>query len=135
MPGVNRFGLYSAILSEYDKDVETEIIEDKQDDTELIEKTGPQLELGDIEIEESPMKRRLDVLVQLVSKEEDFKEEISVFSISSEIARTQGIADVALETGIRSELKTRRVSEVVLSEIVTEAAKKFTEHGIQIIEF
>lgn len=127
--------LHSAILSEYDREIDTEIVLDEQEDLKSIEKVGPQLELAGIEIEESIMKRRLDVRVQLVSKEEDYREEMSVFSISSELAKLQGIVDLELENEVRSELKTRRISEDVLSELITSIEKKITEHGIHIIEF
>jgi hypothetical protein len=61
----------------------------------------------------------LNVIVQLcnVADEDDF-EEITIFSVSSEIAKSQPIAYDYLEQEVRLNLRGRRVSDDIRAEIL-----------------
>jgi hypothetical protein len=132
--GVEKYDrMHSALLSEYDR--ECDVGEGADRPLEKVEKSGPLLMLDSIDIEESGRPRRINVVVRLSNNEEDFIEQITVYSITSELARSQGIIDAGLENEIRSELSSRRISEDTLNDIISRINGKIREYGVHVIEF
>ena len=133
-PGIEKYDrMHSAILSEYDREHDTE--EEVDEVPEAIEKVGPPLALDSVDIEESGRPRSVNVVVKLSNKEEEFMEELTVFSILSELARSQGIIDKALELEMRSNLRVRRIPEDVLDEISSRVTGELEKRGFRIIEY
>ncbi len=129
--------LYDAIISQQEFYSDQEYVEEADEDyTEDIEKIGPPLMPTGIAVEESTTSRKLSVVVQLVSVEDqDFKEEMDVFTISSEMAKSQGIPYTALQSEIQANLRTKRITEDVLEEIISKASCSLEERGITIVDY
>ncbi|MDF1539543.1 MAG: hypothetical protein P1Q69_11645 [Candidatus Thorarchaeota archaeon] len=136
-PGIEEYSqFYDAITAEHESEDETELDEEENEDTfEEIVKAGPQLELARVDVEISSQRRKLDVVLQLFSVEEDFTEELVVFSTSSEIAKSQGIADTVLKSKIRSSLRAKRITEDEMDNILSRVCDRVEELGIPILEY
>ncbi len=80
---------------------------------------GPELRFVKANVEESVRRRILNVIVRLcnTADEDDF-EELSVFSVSSEIVKTQSIAYDYIEKEVRFNLRGRRVSDDTRDEMM-----------------
>jgi hypothetical protein len=105
---------------------------DSREEKAVIEE-GPELRFVRADVEESMRRRTLDVIVQLcnVADEGDF-EELTVFSISSEIAKARPIAYDYIEQEVRSNLRGRKMSDETREEIMGEIEKVLERDRVRI---
>ncbi|MHA2602643.1 MAG: hypothetical protein AM324_010985 [Candidatus Thorarchaeota archaeon SMTZ1-83] len=114
-----------------------EELEDTETDTRDVEDeaalVGPELKLVGVHANHSVRRRTLDV-VALLSNVEDEEDvyDITVLSISSEIAKVQAIAYETVYEQAKASLRNRRVSEVVVSKLAEEACKALEEESVVI---
>ncbi|MFW9887801.1 MAG: hypothetical protein ACFFER_06440 [Candidatus Thorarchaeota archaeon] len=113
--------LQSSIIGDIEELDDIELAESKGVDEKdhLDEDEGPELRFVNVNIEESSRRSRLDVIVQLcnVDDETDF-EELTVVSLSSEIAKTQPIAYAFIEQEVSRNLRGRMINDDTRDEIL-----------------
>ncbi|MHA2026200.1 MAG: hypothetical protein ACW98U_09895 [Candidatus Thorarchaeota archaeon] len=97
------------------------------------ERDGPEMRFVSGQIEESSRRRTFDVVVHLcnVEDESDF-EELTVVSVSSEIVKTQSIAYGFIERMVKRNLRSHRITDDTLDEILTEIEIIFEGKRIEI---
>jgi hypothetical protein len=114
-----------------------EDLEDTEPETEnAMEETaptGPELKFVSVHADHSVRRRMLDV-VALLSNVEDEDEvyDITVLSLSSEIAKTQAIAYEMMVQEIEGSLRGRRVSGGEKDELIEDVSRVLEEEGVVI---
>ncbi|RDE15579.1 MAG: hypothetical protein C4K48_03705 [Candidatus Thorarchaeota archaeon] len=94
---------------------------------------GPELRFVRADVEESVRRRMLSVIVHLCNTDdEDDFEELTVFSVSSEIAKTGPISYDYIEQEVKINLKGRRISGDTRDEILKGIEEALEREGVKV---